>query len=803
MSDSESIVFCEHTENDSLHGGGPRGPQSNSHQKREIPLMLDKPPLPRTKRREIVKQASPPLKAAHPKSSSAAAEGSHDDWASEHSESICFHIDGAETNASTATGGVATAVNTPQFPPTHDAGGYEAHRTDRGRSGSQRTDCDDESIHFYMEGSIRSRPGVMPHTEIVPNDSIIFQVVDDSKTDDTAPGETSTPPLDKDTASPVVPTLHATKEAEGDVLAKKIRSSRAVQARRGEDAPIKENTAKGTAHANQPQRAHPASTRGKRIPSLPLAENTTNNKSTGSIPSSPSSVAAHEEALNHGSALPTILTSEISGAHLGATRTRQGAAPVHSKEDSRVAKSAATGVGKASLPKRRSRSSNLVEQVKVKQAPTAVDKTSSDRSPPLVFTEVPVSCPRTQLDATRVSTLYLLEERILQAKLYTEHWRLFNDVQREEIARLIKLIAKARQPENLLCPLDTGAKEKQPTTVALGGFADLLRQRRTAMRNPADAATRSTSHVPQPRRSLLPGSSKRALSVPPNGTVPRGPGLSRRRCDRGVSDARLLKAAKARRSAPALQEPQPAPVQATRGGWFPQLHNAAARDGASKLAQTLGIIWPPCSPDALFFMTGTRLTPQQRDEFYEAVKLQCAASEGLYAELQRSVTAQPRELRASHRKKLMLSRTSILRKAFTLMDVDKSGLIRTTDIPAMQCLLEAERKQLEAKADGGAKTATVFARAKAEQRQLKGMIDAKRAAKNSNGASLSAATEVALYGLVIDVIFPLIRASNLVVCDFASLGLLVFGSLYLSEKGASASFVEWREAARRCFEALA
>ncbi|ESL07639.1 hypothetical protein TRSC58_04668 [Trypanosoma rangeli SC58] len=202
-------------------------------------------------------------------------------------------------------------------------------------------------------------------------------------------------------------------------------------------------------------------------------------------------------------------------------------------------------------------------------------------------------------------------------------------------------------------------------------------------------------------------------------------------------------------------------------------------------------------------MTGTRLTPQQRDEFYEAVELQCAVSESLHAELQRSVTAQKREPKAAHRKKLMLSRTSILRKAFALMDVDKRGLIRTTDIPAMQCLLEAERKQLEAKAGGGAATATVFARAKAEQRQLSGMIDAKRAAKNSNSASLSAATEVALYGLVIDVIFPLIRASNLVVFDFASLGLLVFGSLYLSEKGASASFVEWREAARRCFEALA
>ncbi|RNF18542.1 uncharacterized protein Tco025E_04439 [Trypanosoma conorhini] len=817
MSDSESIVFREQTETDSPHGGSLRGPRDKPHQPREALQLLERPPLPHSKRRSSVAKAPPSPKTARPRSSSAAAEGGRDERASEHNQSVQFHFDSADTNASTATGGAASAAHTPQLPPTHEGGGErgEAPPAGGGRSSSQRTDWGDESIQFFMEASSnRSRPRVLSRSASVPNDSIVFHVMDGSQAGGAAPLETGTTPQDTDAESAVSTILHEAEETDESALAKTRRPSSASHAQRVEEEggkpPAKAMPAKTAKTAKMPskrlQRIRPASAPSGRGAPPPPPEDTQGAKLAGKAPSFTPSVAQKEASLRHSPAMPAPEAAETDAAHPVPASTRPGAAPVPSKEAPRLTKAAATGVAKASPPTRRSQSANSVGRAEIKHAPTAVGKALSERSPPRVSAEVPVPYPKTQADATQSSAPYLLDEWILQAKLYTEHWRLFNDVQREEIARLVERIAKARQPEHRLCSLDTDAREKQPSAAALGGFADLFRQRHPITQDPAvaaSAAATSTSHAAQAGRGLRPGSPRPALSLPPSGVAPRGPSAPGRRRDHGVTATRLLKAAAARQSPPELQELQHAPVQAARGGWFARLRDTAAGEGAAKLAQTLGVIWPPLSPDALFFMTGARLTPQQRDEFYEAVELQSAASGQMRTELRRAAASQKLEKKDARRKKLTPSRTSILRKAFALMDVDKRGSLCTTDLPALQHLLEAERKELEATAKGGAATATVLSRARGELRQLTGTIAANRTAANTHGESPSAAAEAMLYGLVIDVIFPIIRAANLVVIDFASLGLLVFGSLYLSEKGASASFMEWRQAAHRYFEAFA
>ncbi|RNF23416.1 hypothetical protein TcG_01408 [Trypanosoma cruzi] len=801
MSDSESIVFREQTANNSLQSENMQDALIQSSQMPSASPALEKPPLHHTNQRGSRTITQPRPEAKHAKKSLAAGERSHDDAVSEHSQSIHFSFDGAEHSASIASRTSVRRANGLQPPPKRGGGHLELRSTHLRRSGSQRTDSEDESIQFALETSNSpARPKTAVHSEASPNDSIFFHVVDDTRTDGANSRASVNPQHDASTDGIEFTVLNETEGAAEGSLGKSVQTRTDAEKGRVFELPVEKKCLKKTVLSNRLRHPHTVLLRSGRVSNPSATKRSNGKKLTENIP--PATLSPAETGSLDAPAIPTPKPLEATEAQLESNRMPPTAISMPSKDDQCTSKATPKELGNTLFPTRRSRSTGFTDPIVIKNASTAAAKKSTEGSPPRISIEVPSPYPRPQSEVMQPSNSDTLEEWIFQAKLCTEHWRLFNDFQREEILRLIERIAKARQPDSFLQVIDTGVKERKSTQAAPGGFANLYKQRVFATQNAAFCRGKSNT---------VPSKIKLASKVPPRArsatthgiSTCRSP-LSGRTQDHRPPVARPPKAAEAGQLPVAPQRPPHAPSRRSAGGRCLSLfQDASSSDGVAKLAQTLGVVWPPWSPDALFFVSGARLTPQQRDEFYKAAELQKAAFAKLHAELQHSSAAQKRETKGARQKKVTLSRTSILRKAFNLMDVDTRGIIHTADLPALQHLLEAERQELETKAADGVAASSFLTRARGEQRILKGTIDSKRPATKPEDDATSIAKKIMLHGFVLEVIFPLIRASNLVVVDFASLGLLVFGSLCLSQKGASASFVKWFQAALHYFEALA
>ncbi|EKF38124.1 hypothetical protein MOQ_001665 [Trypanosoma cruzi marinkellei] len=797
MSDSESIVFREHTANNSLQSENMQDALIQSSQMPSASPALDKPPLHHTNQLGSRMRSQPRPEAKHLKKSSAAAERSQDDAASENSQSIHFSFDGAEHNTSIASRASVRRASGRQPPPKRGGGHLELRLTHRRRSESQRTDSGDESIQFALETpNSHARPKTTAHSEASPNDSIFFHVVDDTRTDGVNSKASGNPQHDASTDGIEFTVLNETEGAAEGSLAKPVHTRTDAEKGREVELPFEKKRPKKTVLSNRLKRPHTILLRRGRVLNPPGTERSNGNKLKEDIP--PATLSPAETGPLDAPAIPTLKPLEATEAQRDTNRMSPTAAPMPSKGEQYKSKATPKELGNSLFPTGRSRSTGSTDLMGIKNASTAAVKKSPEGSPPRSSIELPLPYPRPQSDFMQPSNLDALGEWIFQAKLCTEHWRLFNDFQREEIARLIERIAKARQPDSFLQAIDTDVKERKSTEAAPGGFANLYKQRVSAKQN-ADVCRSKSNAVPSKIKmaSKVP---QRARSATSHGISTCRSPPSGRTQEHRPSVAKQPKAAEAGQSPAAPHAPS---RRAADGGCFSRFQDASSSNGVAKLAQTLGVVWPPSSPDALFFVSGARLTPQQRDEFYEAAELQKAAFAKLHAELQHSSAAQKTATKGARQKKVTPSRTSILRKAFDLMDVDKRGSIHTADLPALQHLLEAERQELELKAVDGVAASSFLTRARGERRNLKGTIDPKRPAAKPEDDATSIAKKVMLHGLVLDVIFPLIRASNLVVIDFSSLGLLVFGSLCLSQKGASASFVKWVQAALHYFEALA
>lgn len=397
-----------------------------------------------------------------------------------------------------------------------------------------------------------------------------------------------------------------------------------------------------------------------------------------------------------------------------------------------------------------------------------------------------------------------LDELIVEARLFTEHWHLFNDFQRKELARLVRKVAEARNMDKFN---ENSGGGRHYSALHSACAADSKRNDvgspRVWSHLTGSPQARGTSYLESAHwRGAKKANLKRPLTVKETqvtGLAGKGERVLQKAAESGVSGV----------------------------GEFPFSHDAPLRDAVARFAHSLGVHWPPKSQEELFFMTGARLTPQQRNEFYEALELQARASNKLYDGVKETFACgvgkntkiskneddgdekKIKEERCGQkkltRKTPAPTRTSILRKAFALMDVGQKGVIHAGDLPALRRLLGTEREHLLELARGGAVVSSqvpVLSRARSERRLLTGAVDARRASVDAGFDIYLAdpARLVTLYGFLLDVIFPILCSSGFVLFDFATVGFLVFGSMGLSETNATPNFLKWRHAALQYFE---
>lgn len=307
------------------------------------------------------------------------------------------------------------------------------------------------------------------------------------------------------------------------------------------------------------------------------------------------------------------------------------------------------------------------------------------------------------------------------AQHQTEQWRAFNEVQRGELERLQRRIAVAR------------------------------RQDRTVLE-------RSVT-VPSPRGPPQPYDG-RTLTPPPQqqtaGYASRSGGFSSRSetVNAGLDSGRVVPRG-GRLMSPSAAEPHArhrpggslSPMPRAAAPPRPQPHGTAkpsasagseAAAAARTVAGLLGVLWPPAAPLQLYFVTGTRLTSQQVESFYETARVQQQqqqweqpvagerhgsprpSSRGNRKEhLALTVLSPSKALRQPspsrdmgvsraaavngdrdgvHRKRPVLRRTQVLRGVFDLLDWRKRGALLAVELPAVQHLFEEELAALDAAA---------------------------------------------------------------------------------------------------------
>lgn len=282
-----------------------------------------------------------------------------------------------------------------------------------------------------------------------------------------------------------------------------------------------------------------------------------------------------------------------------------------------------------------------------------------------------------------------------EAARQADMWRAFNEQQREEIERLQRRIAAAK---------------RQDRTALDPGYL------------PQPAATQPT---PTSRR---PSPAARPVATAPPRTRSTGPGYAN-----ATPGARHV--ARMNEAAPATEwsvgqhqqgrrprgnrtpSPSPQPRHTTPHPHAPNAHTSASAAAAATVASLLGVLWPPVRPGELYFVTGSRLTPQQVEGFYETVHVQqqqqsdCEAAATKATATALTVLSPSKALRSQQRHSPSLARTPsavathrrpamrrshVLREVFDLLDCNKRGLLYASEVPALQHLITVELAKLEA-----------------------------------------------------------------------------------------------------------
>ncbi|CBH10732.1 hypothetical protein, conserved [Trypanosoma brucei gambiense DAL972] len=392
-----------------------------------------------------------------------------------------------------------------------------------------------------------------------------------------------------------------------------------------------------------------------------------------------------------------------------------------------------------------------------------------------------------------------VEEMVLQAKVHTEYWRMFNDVQREEVAQLTERIVRTREGGTNVWE-GKAEKEKPSQTSRPLCFSDLFKKtrkdsNRSGNRGRTNAGGAHTS----------PGAMSTGCGRLTDENKPSANHLGGCYDETGIGTLRIPSPNKRRwpltRKA---RRPRPPKTEKTGNSRFENISKEVRDDALAKFAELSGVAWPPSSRDELLFLTGVRLTPKQREQFYESMQLYTVASwkvnMNVYAACeQETAPSNAREVK----RKVRVTRTTLLRKAFAVMDIEKTGVISVALLPSVRQLLEEERRNLQ-DALSGRKTQEAFlTRSRNEKAKLSGRVNTTVSQKKTEGDDdVKAVSALRIYRLVLDVLLPLLGASGLLTFDFTTVGLLVFGTLGLSTAGASPSFLKWREATLRCFDSL-
>ncbi|KAG8340066.1 hypothetical protein TRVL_09106 [Trypanosoma vivax] len=394
-----------------------------------------------------------------------------------------------------------------------------------------------------------------------------------------------------------------------------------------------------------------------------------------------------------------------------------------------------------------------------------------------------------------------IQELFLQAQLYTEHWKLYNDLQRDEIVGLIRRIKEARGVTSFSENIEAfkGAKKAAASKVS---FVDVTNGKREE----------KESSRARHKSDLNSGSNTGHLSACPQSTAG---GVSAAACAPSHNASRKHpEPREISHSSEKLTQVHASPMGTTTtpgfsatdvgGEWKSRFEKEVRRDSVRKLADSLGIVWPPPLRDEIYFRTGKRLTPQQREEFYKALALQAKESSKLVNEFH-SVCDLDGELAVScGTRKQRVTRTTVLRKGFELMDINKEGVIQAAELPVLRKLLEAEQEQLKRRASGAPRADTILSLAETENTKLNGTVSVSGCAKRTPVRRKAGFNnELALYSLVLEVFFPLLASSGLLAFDFTTMGLLVFGPANTVPTTAYPNFSKWRTAAQHHFQQYA
>ncbi|ORC84808.1 uncharacterized protein TM35_000411780 [Trypanosoma theileri] len=851
MSESGSIMFFEQSDHGSAKSAVP--PSSHSHKEamKTSKPVLNRPPLHQSTRRDMQHPAVPSPKRHRSNGTSNVVAAEHDDAASDYSESIQFHTEGASRNLSLASMPALPPVKYPPLNTVQNESKRDSCDSSRRQSDYPKIEGADESINFHVEGANSSQQqDVMEQAGISRNDSIMFHVVDDPLSED--PANKVSTKEDKPFATPKDTYGHHVDSSASTIVFETVEKSEAREEEEEEkkgEAPVVSDAAKldSVPHTStQAPVANPPlsssvtgvsmkdkmekrpSSRRKTLPppkaqglsstgeknelvkatSMPVLIGSSKGKN---IPSS-----GTQSATERNETIPTTPPSSKGKVKSNSVKTKgkseetlQANAKVETKTHFHVTVPPSVSSDGVKPPVRKSSIGNGKEEQKKLQPETKDEMESSfhsGESSPHAAGVAPVPYPST-MNGPSVPSLFSLEDGIIQAKMYTEHWRMFNDIQREEIAALVRRIIEARKADTIPEVME-GVNRRQATEAStLSGFVDIFNRKGT----PQDNNNRMSS-----TRNDIPMPSSR--DVYPHKMRPQP--VLRTSSSQNLSSPTHIMREKKKRSISLKKDMQASRRNNVDKGVFSFGDKSSQwNTAAAKMAQSLSIVWPPKSKDALFFITGSRLTQQQCEEFYEAVILQASSSERVHAEVERATkevdAIEEKKKRNPMRKKPVPTRTTILRKAFNLIDVDQKGVILATDIPAMRRLLEGERQRIEEIANGGEASKTVLGRARNEQRILKGNIDARRplerikedaafsSSSSSSSSTAAIVSESLLYAFVLDVILPLLTASGFLEFDFTTLGLLVFGSVSLGGINTNPELIKWREAALKFFEALA
>ncbi|KAH9601083.1 hypothetical protein LSM04_009632 [Trypanosoma melophagium] len=845
MSESGSIRFFEQSDHGSAKSSVPPSCDSHKQAVKSIKQVLDRPPLHQTARRDLRQQLTSSPKRRQSSTSSHFGAADHEDVASEYSESNQFHTEAASRNLSFASIPAIPPVRNPPLNTGQDEPKLDSRLSSRRQSDCAKIEGADESIHFHIEGANSSQEqDAQEQVDVSRNDSILFQVVDDPLSEDlankvpakennaigTAKG-TVAHPGDSTDSTIVLKTSEeggakaedakavsgaanldyvlqtTTKAAVADPLLSPSSSSAAAVSA-SKSTSINEKTEKKptlrrkTLPPGETQGVSSTEERNDVVATvgMPLIIGPSKAKK---IPSNNTcSVTQRNETMPNASLSLKGKVKSNSVKILGKSEeTLQLNTHGETKTQFHLTVPPSVSSDGVKLPVRSASSGNLKEQerLQLERNDDMESSLHSNEPSPSATGVVPMPYPST-MDAASVSSLFTLEEGILQAKMYTEHWKMFNDIQREEIASLVRRIMEARKADTLPDVLEAINRRQTTEAATLSGFDDIFNKKGNLRGKNRMSSTRNVT----PNRSCSGIYPHKMRSTPflrvSSLHSPSSPSHTTREIDKHSVSLKNDVQTFTRKTV--------GEGVLSFGDNSSEWHTAAA-----KVAQSLSIVWPPKSKDTLFFITGSRLTKQQCGEFHEAVKLQASASERVRAEVQRATKegdATEKRKQKSMKKKPVATRTTILRKAFKLIDIDQKGVILATDIPAMRQLLEAERQHIDEIANGGASSKTILKRARDEQKILKGNIDVRRPsltikqdAASLSLSSITAASESLLYAFVLDVILPLLSASDFLEFDFTTLGLLVFGSVGLSGINTNPDFIKWRQAALHFFEVLA